>query len=107
MHRAIESWNLAEDASETVANRIMEQFELRPSDDEFDAVCGVLDALLSGDVDSGAVCRAIVEAKLSGEVASALLLVLLREEFSALRERVGRAASVERLFAGSGGGAGA
>lgn len=82
-----------EDASEGVANQVADQFDLRPSDDEFDAMCDVLDEILDEATRVGEVCRALGDVELSDEVASAMLLFLLRGKFRPLLKRVARARS--------------
>lgn len=84
-----------EDRAEEVANRILDTFALNLSDTQFDVLCDLIEAEAldqRGEIKDNrsvsGVCRAVANAEVPDDVRVALLLVLLKDPFRRVRQRL-------------------
>jgi len=90
------------DWAEELANRILESFDLDVSDEQFEVMCEVIEGVAldkRGEVKDHrpltAVCVRVGQAKLSDDVRTAMLLVLLKDRFKKMRGRIAKVATQE------------
>ena len=92
------------DKAEDIANKILAAFDLDVDDEQFEVLCDVVESVAlnkHGDVKDhrslAGVCAEAAQAKVPDDVRTALLLVLLKEQFKTLRERMHEVASRDAL----------
>lgn len=98
----VQDFAIPADRIEESANRILEAFGLEVvSDDEFDALCDLVEAVgPTRSAEPAEVCRLVAAANLSPNLAAATLLTLLKEPFRRSRDRLARVAEARRVASG-------
>lgn len=88
------------DKAEEIANRILEMFDLEVDDDQFDAMCDLIEEVAlnkHGDLKDHrsltAICAHVAQVKVPDDVRTALLLVLLKDRFKNMRARLAHVAA--------------